>query len=452
MSTVLERSVTPARPRMSRGLRLWLAALPVGMAAGLGAWVYQLVNGLAVTNMRNPMMWGLYITFFMFFVGLSAGGLIVASAGRLFGARSFKPITRLAVLEATVAVMMAAMFLLPDIGRPDRVWHLFRYPHFTSPLIWDVLIVTIYFLLSLTYVWLYSRADLARAGSRLAFGTRAAEADLLRDERYKSRLAWVALPAAILLHSITAWIFGLQVSRGFWYTALMAPLFVASALVSGTGLMILLSLILRRTGRVSFGDGLVSSLGGLLGAFIAVEAFFVFSEMLTAAYPGAAFEADPVARLLSGRYAPFFWFEVVVGLVVPLVIVAFVRTRRSMGWVAVASVLAIVGIFVHRFNIVLNGLSFATVPYPPGVPIGTSQAAGTGSFTLTQFYYPSAIEWLVALGVLSLGAAIFTAAALYLPLREDSAAEAAARATEVDWPEVREQAAVRPRSGSAVAT
>ena len=68
--------------------------------------------------MRNPMMWGLYITLFMYFVGLSAGGLIVASAGRLFGATRLKPIVRIAVLEATVAVMIAALLLLPDIGGP----------------------------------------------------------------------------------------------------------------------------------------------------------------------------------------------------------------------------------------------------------------------------------------------------------------------------------------------
>ena len=113
--------------------------------------------------MRNPMMWGLYITMFMYFVGLSAGGLIVASAGRLFGATRLKPIVRIAVLEATVAVMIAALLLLPDIGRPDRAWHLLRYAHVTSPLIWDLTIVTVYFLISATYVWVYTRADLARA-------------------------------------------------------------------------------------------------------------------------------------------------------------------------------------------------------------------------------------------------------------------------------------------------
>jgi dimethyl sulfoxide reductase membrane subunit len=422
MSTV----VTPAEssvPRSgNRALRIWIALLVLGLALGLGAWVYQLSQGLAATNMRNPMMWGLYITMFMYFVGLSAGGLIVASAGRLFGARQLKPVVRIAVLEATVAVMIAALLLLPDIGRPDRAWHLLRYAHVTSPLIWDLTIVTVYFLISATYVWVYTRADLAARGSRLALGTGTSLADTARDERMKGVLAAVGLPAAILLHSITAWIFGLQIARGFWYSAIMAPLFIASALVSGTGLMILLALIVRRTGKVSFKDDLVAYLGGMLAVFIAVEAFLVFSEMLTAAYPGAGFEADPARRLLTGPYAGFFWFEVVVGLVVPFVLLAVRRLRADVRWVAAASALAVAGILVHRVNIVLNGLSYATVPYPPGVSIGTAQPAGSTSFALSYFYHPALIEYLVAGGVICFGALVFTLAAARLPLREGGSA------------------------------
>ena len=368
--------------------------------------------------MRNPMMWGLYITLFMYFVGLSAGGLIVASAGRLFGATRLKPIVRIAVLEATVAVMIAALLLLPDIGRPDRAWHLLRYAHVTSPLIWDLTIVTIYFAISATYVWVYTRADLAQRGSRLALGTGNSLADAQRDERMKGVLAAVGLPAAILLHSITAWIFGLQIARGFWYSAIMAPLFIASALVSGTGLMIILALIVRRTGRISFKDGLISYPGGMLAVFVAVEGFLVFSEMLTGAYPGAGFEADPVRRLLTGRYAGFFWFEVIVGLVIPFVLLAVPRLRADVRWVAAASALVVAGILIHRVNIVLNGLSYATVPYPPGVSIGTAQPAGTTSFALSYFYYPSLVEYLVAGGVICFGALVFTLAARKLPLRE----------------------------------
>jgi Ni/Fe-hydrogenase subunit HybB-like protein len=91
----------------------------------------------------------------------------------------------------------------------------------------------------------------------------------------------------------------------------------------------------------------------------------------------------------------------------------------------VASVLTVVGILIHRVNIVLNGLSHATVPYPPGVSIGTAQPLGTTSFALSYFYHPSAIEYLVAGGVICFGALVFTIAALKLPLREGDHAQPA---------------------------
>jgi Ni/Fe-hydrogenase subunit HybB-like protein len=94
------------------------------------------------------------------------------------------------------------------------------------------------------------------------------------------------------------------------------------------------------------------------------------------------------------------------------------RLRANVRWVAVASALTVVGILVHRVNIVLNGLSYATVPYPPGVSIGTVQPLGTTSFALSYFYHPSVIEYLVAGGVICFGALVFTIAALKLPLRE----------------------------------
>jgi molybdopterin-containing oxidoreductase family membrane subunit len=402
-----------------RDIVLWIAFLLVVMAIGGAAFVYQFANGLIVTGMRNTVMWGQYILFFMFFVGLSAGGLIVASAGRLFGVTAFKPIIRLAVLEATVAVMLAATFILPDLGRPERMFHLFLYPNFTSPMIWDITIVIVYMAMSALYVWLYARADLAKRGSRLALGTGTSPRALRRDERLKSILAWVALPAAILLHSITAWIFGLQISRGFWYTGIMAPMFVASALVSGLALVILLALVLRRLGRLRFRDDLVAMLGGLLGAFIAVEAFLMGAEYLTAAYPGAP-EATAVERLLTGQYAPLFWLEVGVGLGIPFLILVIGRSRRRPGWVALASIIAIGGIFVHRLNLILNGLSYANIQVPPGVSIGAAQPTGP-SFALSYWYVPTIVEWLVVAGVLAFGALVFTVAVLVLPMQEPEA-------------------------------
>ncbi len=407
------------RARGRRALFAWIGLLLAVMTVGAAAFVYQFNTGLIVTGMRNTVMWGQYILFFMFFVGLSAGGLIVASAGRLFGIKAFKPITRLAVLEATVAVMLAATFILPDLGRPERMLNIFLYPNLTSPMIWDIAIVIIYMAMSAFYVWLYARADLARRGSWLALGTGTSERTMAREERVKGAMAWVALPAAILLHSITAWIFGLQISRGFWYSSIMAPMFITSALVSGLGLVILLALVLRRLRRLHFGNDLVALLGGLLGSFIAVEAFLVLAEYLTAFYPGAP-EADVFARMLVGPYAPLFWFEIGVGLLVPFAILAIRRLRRNPAWVATAAGIGIAGIFVHRLNLVLNGLSYSNIQLPPGLPIGADQG-GASSFATSYWYVPTIVEFLIVGGVLAFGAFVFTVAVIVLPMQEPDA-------------------------------
>jgi molybdopterin-containing oxidoreductase family membrane subunit len=401
-----------------RALYAWIALLLAVMGIGAAAFLYQFANGLAVTGMRNIVMWGQYILFFMFFVGLSAGGLIVASAGRLFGVGAFKPITRLAVLEATIAVILAATFILPDLGRPERIVNILIYFNPTSPMIWDIAIVFVYMAMSAFYVWLYCRADLARRGSWLALGTGTSERTMAREERVKSVMAWVALPAAIMLHSITAWIFGLQISRGFWYSSIMAPMFIASALVSGLGLVIVLALILRRLGRLAFPDSLVAMLGGLLGAFIAVEAFLLLAEYLTALYPGAP-EGEAAARMLSGPYLPLFVLEVVVGLLVPFLILSQRRLRASPLWVATAAVIGILGIFVHRLNLVLNGLSFPNIDLPPGLPVGTPQVGS--SFSVYTWYVPTLVEWLIVAGILAFGALLFTAAVAFLPMQEPEA-------------------------------
>jgi molybdopterin-containing oxidoreductase family membrane subunit len=199
----------------------------------------------------------------------------------------------------------------------------------------------------------------------------------------------------------------------------MAPMFVTSALVSGLALVILLALVLRRFRRLRFGDDLVALLGGLLGIFIAVEAFLMTSEYLTAAYPGAP-EAEAVDRLLTGPYAPLFWFEIAVGLGVPFLILVIRRLRRDPRWVALAAGIAILGIFVHRLNLVLNGLSYANIRLPPGLSIGEDQGTGS-SFATSYWYVPTAIEWLVVAGVLAFGALVFTVAVLYLPMQEPEA-------------------------------
>jgi molybdopterin-containing oxidoreductase family membrane subunit len=196
-------------------------------------------------------------------------------------------------------------------------------------------------------------------------------------------------------------------------------MFIASALVSGLGLVILLALVLRRLGRIAFSNDLVAMLGGLLATFVAVEAFLLLAEYLTAMYPGAP-EAEAAARMLSGPYLPLFLVEIGGGLLVPFVILAVRPLRRDPRWVGVAAAIGIVGIFFHRLNLVLNGLSFPNIELPPGLPVGVSQGGGT-SFVESYWYVPTIVEWAIVIGVLAFGALVFTIAAWYLPMQEPEA-------------------------------
>ncbi len=416
MSSVTTDTTLAPAARGSRGFAVWIGVLVVLIVVGLAVWIYQLSQGLQTTHMRDNVIWGLYIITFMFFVGLSAGGLIVASAGRLFNVERFTPIVRLAVVEATVTIATAAILIIPDLGHPQRILNLFFHAHWLSPMIWDVTVILIYLVLSLIYLWLYTRRDLAARGSWMALGTKdTSDAARAHDYHLTYILAWIALPAAVLVHSITAWIFGLQISRGFWYSAIMPPLFISSALVSGLALVVILAFVVRRTGRISFDDDLGRFLGGLLAVFLAVEAFLLLSEVLAGYYPGIP--TDAVHQLFSGRYAPGFAVEVVVGLVVPFVLLAVAAWRRRPQVVVVASVLALIGIFVHRANLIVIGLGRDPIALPPGTPLGTPQANGS-SFAVSSVYFPSVWEFLIVLGIVALSALLFTLAVRYLPLKE----------------------------------
>jgi molybdopterin-containing oxidoreductase family membrane subunit len=418
VSVASTESTLAAPARGSRGLAVWIVVLVALILLGFGVWIYQIAKGLQITNMRDNVIWGLYIISFMFFVGLSAGGLIIASAGRLFGVERFAPIVRLAVVEAAVTIATAALLIIPDLGHVQHIYNLVIHAHWLSPMIWDLTVILIYLVLSLLYMWLYMRRDLAARGSWLALGTKdTSQAGRDRDHHLTYVLAWITLPAAVFVHSITAWIFGLQISRGFWYSAIMPPLFISSALVSGLALVTIVAFIARRSGRISFGDELGSFLGGVLAVFLAVEGFLVLCEVLAGYYPGIP--TDAVHQLFTGRYAPGFSVEIIVGLIIPFILLAVAAWRRQPRIVVIASVLALIGIFVHRANLIVIGLGKAPIPLAPGTPLGTPQANGS-SFATTSVYFPSIWEFLIALGIVGLSALVFTLAVRHLPLKEKS--------------------------------
>ena len=358
--------------------------------AGVAAWIYQLMNGRGVTGMNNGTSWGLYITCFMFFVGLSAGGLIVASSASIFHVAEYKKVALPAVILSTVCICLAGMFVLIDLGGIQRIWQIMVSPNPSSPLFWDICVITLYLIINIVYLY-FMTSKKEGASSKVAIVSR------------------FALPIAILVHSVTAWIFGLEMAREGWYSAIMAPLFVVSAMDSGLALLLLSLMGLNKANVFKTDKKLLSNLAGLLAVCVAIDGFLVGCEVLTMAYPGAA-GAETLAIMATGATAPFFWFEIIVGVLIPFVILVFAKNRARMGLVAAASVCVVLGVFCKRVWLLLTSFVEANVAGAPGVIGGSSSAvhaAGTDVWSVVSSYAPTGIEIVVVVGVVSLGVLAF---------------------------------------------
>ncbi len=362
--------------------------LAVLVITGIGCWIYQLATGLTVTGMNNGTSWGLYITSFMFFVGLSAGGLIVASSASVFHIEKYKAVALPAVILSTVCICLAGMFVLIDLGSIQNIWRLIVGPNPTSPLLWDIIVITIYLVINILYLVNMHKGN----------------------DHTVSVLSRFALPIAILVHSVTAWIFGLQISMEGWYSAVLAPIFVASAMDSGLGLLLITLVILNSLKIFETPKKLISSLAGLMATCIAVDAFFIFCELLTMAYPGTAAGNIILSELFTGATAPFFWIEVIVGLVVPFVLMVFAKNRDNTKLVVVASACVMLGVFFKRIWLLFTSFITPDIMGAPGIISGSSVAAhstGLDSFAVFSSYAPTVVEIVVVLGVISLGILAF---------------------------------------------
>ncbi len=391
----------PAARFGGKGLNAGIAAAAVLTAAGLALWGFQLSGGLVQTGMRNLDSWGLYITLFMFLVGLSAGGLIISSVPRAFGMKGFGGISKVAVWTSICCTVLAIAFVVVDLGRPARLWELFAHSNLGSPLMWDIIVLGAYLILSIVYLWATLRAEEGKVS-----------AVALRI------VSVIALVCAVLVHSVTAWIFGLQQAREFWHTALLAPWFVSSALVCGTALVLAVVIALRRVGYLELDQSNITKMTKMLGAFVVVDLYFFGCDLLTSAFPGGS-GAEVVAMLVSGPLAPFFWVEII-GCALAAA-VCFAPRLRTNPLIVVASLLAIVGIFCKRVQLLVGGFQIPNLDYAgPATPYTvTGWESGLAGAYQGMVYWPTPLEFGIVLGVVALGVLMLLVGLKYLPLRSD---------------------------------
>lgn len=373
------------------GFRRWSLALGAVVLWAIGAWTWQLFHGLGVTHLGRPVYWGLYITNFVFFIGVSHAGTLISAILRIVNAEWRRPITRMAEVITVLVLFFGVGNVLLDLGRPDRAWIILRHPHFSSPLLWDVSSITVYLTCSSIYLYLPLIPDIARLRdcttgwrhalyTRLAIGWTGAPHQWHRLERAIGVMAILVIPVAVSVHTVVSWVFAMTI-QPMWHSSIFGPYFVVGAIFSGIAAIIVAMAIVRKVYRLEayLQPMHFNNLGLLLLVFACLWFYFTFAEHLTAWY---AQEPDEIAVLnakMFGRFAPLFWAMFVSCFVVPFAILANNRTRTVAGTV-LASISVNIGMWLERFTIVVPSLS------NPRAPVHTF------------VYAPSWVEWSLMAG------------------------------------------------------
>ena len=401
---------------------LWIE-IGLILLIGLGVYTYslQFMKGLGVTGLNKPVFWGLYIANFIFCVGLSAGGIAVSALVHILNKEDMKPVAIIAEILSISFLILAALFIVLDLGQPTRLFYVIWNANFSSPLLWDVTIINSYLVLCSALLFFSVRAQVVKSASGhpgrlfvvrlLTLGyTDVSEASLKRDRRILKTLAIVSIPGAVALHSVTAWILGLVKGQPGWNTPILAPLFISSALASGLGGVIVAVWAGRRLFKIHIEDKIIFQLGTFLFLSIPVLAYLLFTEFLTVGYSGSPAHIQVLEEILWGRFARIFWFDTIVGILIPFVLLGLPWTRTP-GWIVVASLLVIIGVFAERTYLLLPSLMRG------------------GPLDITNTYSPTNIEWMMMAAAYSAGLLLFLLAGrLIFPheTREQHAVSAAA--------------------------
>jgi molybdopterin-containing oxidoreductase family membrane subunit len=374
------------RPLFHTSVWFYAIVLAAGtvVACGAVAWGNQLWFGIGLSGKRWPTFWALYLTNFVFWIGISHAGTLISAILRLVNAGWRRPVTRCAEVITVFALSIGAMFPIIHLGRPWLAFWLFPYPNqrelwpnFRSPLAWDFFAINTYLTGSVLFLFLPMIPDFALVRDRstgwrrrvygaLAFGWRGTTKQWNRLESAMQIMAIAILPVAVSVHTIVSFDFSMA-NVPMWHSTIFGPYFVAGAIFSGIAALILAMAALRKTLRLE--QYLLplhfDNLGKLLLLMCILWGYFVFNERLTVWYGNEPHEMAVFWATQRGTYAPLYWTMVICNFVVPLLILSNPYTRTILGTV-IASVGVVIGMWLERFLIIVPSLTHKQLPYSWG--------------------------------------------------------------------------------------
>jgi molybdopterin-containing oxidoreductase family membrane subunit len=366
----------------SKAYYAWIFFLLVLMAAGAAAYAYQLQNGLIVTAMRDQVSWGFYISNFTFLVGVAAAAVLLVIPAYVYHWKPIKEIAVLGEMLAVSAMVMCLLFVTVDIGRPDRFWHLIpkigilNFPQ--SLLAWDVVVLNTYLLLNLVvsvYILynLYHRRE--------------------PNKSFTVPLLLFSIPAAVSIHTVTAFLYNGLGARPFWNASILAPRFLASAFCSGPAFMIMLFQVIRKYTKTEIKDEAIFKVAELIAYSMFLNLFLLGAEVFKEYYSDTIHLA-PMQYLFQGLHGhtslvPYIWTAMFFNIAAFLLFL-IPQTRENYVTLNIGCVLIFIGVYIEKgMGLVIPGLA-------PDV-LGE-----------IYDYSPTGIEFLLTMGIWATGLFVYT--------------------------------------------
>ena len=378
---------------------IWTAALILICLIGAYAYYRQLRYGLVVTNMRDYVSWGIYISNFVFFVAISLVGSLITAIFRLANVKWATPLTRIAEIIAVSAIVFASLIIIVDMGRPERMLYLFLHGRIQSPIMWDVIVIGTYFFISLLLLYLPLLPDLkiliqfkektSKALNKLyrfqgSFWKGTAD-QLKISKKSITLLCIVIIPVAFCIHTVTSWLFATTYRPG-WDSTNFGAYFISGAFLVGAGGVVVAMYIFRRFYRLEkyITEKHFEKMGRVVVMLALLYLYFNVNEYLVPAFKMKKPEEAHLTQLFTGEFASLFWFAILIGMILPILILLFKKGRRPLP-MFIAGMMVVVGAWFKRYLIVTPTLLH---PFLPMQDVPESY----------HHYFPSWEEWAIAMG------------------------------------------------------
>jgi Ni/Fe-hydrogenase subunit HybB-like protein len=371
-------------------------------------YVRQIVFGLRVTGMEQPVTWGFYIISFVFFIGISHAGTLISAILRITQAEWRRPITRMAEVITAIVLAIGGLHPIIDLGRPDRILNVFLFGRLQSPLLWDVTSISAYFAGSTVYLYLPMIPDIALIRDRgtkphwlyqfLSWGWQ----DTPKQRKVLSRainiMMIVVVPIAVSVHTVISYIFAMTLQAG-WHSTIFGPYFVVGAIFSGIAALFVAMIAFRSAfGLQAYLKPVhFQQLAKLLLVMAILWGYFTFCEYLTGYYGGEPEELKTLLYKVTGLYAPLFWTMLVCNFAIPVGLLSFKRLR-TIPVILISSITVLIGMWLERLIIVVPSLSNPRMPFP------------------TRVYVPSLTEISLLVGAVALFVLGFMMFAKFFPI------------------------------------